>query len=67
MYGIKDRFDLGWVKRALKQGKEIYGDKFYDSKYPAPKNIALENSLNDILERFFLVDNQEYYSAMIST
>ncbi|MEM2118321.1 MAG: hypothetical protein QW386_04815, partial [Candidatus Bathyarchaeia archaeon] len=65
MYGIKDRFDLGWVKRALKQGKQIYGERFYDSKYTTLKNIELENSFSDILEKFFLVDNQRYYSAMI--
>lgn len=65
MYGIKDRFDLGWVKRALKQGKQIYGERFYDSKYATLKNIELENSFSDILEKFFLVDNQRYYSAMI--
>jgi len=65
MYGIKDRFDLGWVKRVLRQGKEIYGDKFYDSKYATTKNTELENSFNDLLEKFFLVDNQTYYSAMI--
>jgi len=56
---------VGWVKRALRQGKEIYGDKFYDSKYAAIKNMELENSFNDLLEKFFLVDNQTYYSAMI--
>lgn len=65
MYGIKDRFDLGWVKRALKQGKQIYGKRFYDSKYSSLKNIELERSFYDILEKFFLVDNQTYYSAMI--
>lgn len=65
MYGIKDRFDLGWVKRALKQGKQIYGERFYDSKYSTQKNIGLEKSFFDILDKFFLVDNQRYYSAMI--
>ncbi len=65
MYGIKDRFDLGWVKRALRQGKQIYGETFYDSKYATRKNIELENSFLDILKKFFLVDNQRYYSAMI--
>lgn len=65
MYGIKDRFDLGWVKRALKQGKRIYSDSFYDSKYAAVKNIELESYFEDILKKFFLVDNQTYYSAMI--
>ena len=65
MYGIKDRFDLGWVKRALKQGKQIYGKRFYDSKYSSPKNIELENYFFDILNKFFLVDNQRYYSTMI--
>lgn len=65
MYGIKDRFDLGWVKHALKQGKQIYGEKFYDSKYSVQKNIELENSFFGILDKFFLVDNQRYYSTMI--
>jgi uncharacterized Fe-S cluster-containing radical SAM superfamily protein len=65
MYGIKDRFDLGWVKRALKQGKQIYGGKFYDSKYAPQRNIELENSFSDILRKFFLTDNQRLYSAMI--
>jgi len=65
MYGIKDRFDLGWVKRALRQGKQIYGDRFYDSKYSIEKNLVLENCFADILGKFFLVDNQRYYSAMI--
>lgn len=65
MYGIKDRFDLGWVKRALKQGKQIYKEKFYDSKYSSQKNTELENSFIDMLDKFFLVDNQTYYSAMI--
>jgi len=65
MYGIKDRFDLGWVKRALKQGKQVYGEKFYDSKYAVQKNIELEDAFREILDRFFLVDNQTYYSTMI--
>jgi len=65
MYGIKDRFDLGWVKRALKQGKQVYGERFYDSKYTPQKNIDLENSFREILDKFFLVDNQTYYSTMI--
>lgn len=65
MYGIKDRFDLGWVKRALKQGKQIYKERFYDSKYSTHKNVELENSFTDLLIKFFLVDNQSYYSAMI--
>jgi len=65
MYGIKDRFDLGWVKRALRQGKQIYRERFYDSKYAGQKNIELENSFYDILKKFFLVENQRYYSAMI--
>lgn len=65
MYGIKDRFDLGWVKRALKQGKQIYNERFYDSKYATQKNIKLEASFYEILDKFFLVENQRYYSAMI--
>jgi hypothetical protein len=65
MYGIKDRFDLGREKRALKQGKQIYGEGFYDSMFTTSKNIELENSFSDVLEKFFLIDNQRYYSTMI--
>lgn len=65
MYGLKDRFDLGWVKRAIRQGKEIYGEKFYDSKYATARNAELEDAFNDLLGKFFFVDNQSYYSALI--
>jgi len=68
MYGIKDQFAYPWVRRTIKQGKRVYGDKWYDKKY-APerggKNIELERSFTDILDKFFLVDNQKYYSTMI--
>lgn len=50
---------------AIKQGKQIYGQKFYDSKYAPQKNAELEGSFHGILDKFFLVDNQNYYSAMI--
>ncbi len=65
MYGIKDRFDLGWVKRAIRQGKNIYTTEFYDSKFATTRNQTLEDSFRGILDKFFLVDNQTYYSAMI--
>jgi len=68
MYGIKDQFSYNWVKRAIKQGKEVYGSKWYDKKYAderGGRNIELENSFTDILDKFFLVNNQKYYSTII--
>lgn len=68
MYGIKDQFNYAWVKRALKQGKNVYKNKLYDKKYADEKggrNTELEDSFADILEKFFLVNNQKYYSTMI--
>jgi uncharacterized Fe-S cluster-containing radical SAM superfamily protein len=64
MYGIADRFRLGWVRRAKDQGKDIYGDLLYDSADVPQRNMELENSFQGILQKFFLVDNQTYYSAM---
>ena len=68
MYGIKDQFSYAWVKRAIKQGKRVYGDKWYDKKYAyerGGRNLELENSFTDILDKFFLVNNQKYYSTLI--
>jgi len=68
MYGIKDLFEYAWVGRALRQGERIYGEKWYDAKFAderSGKNIALEETFSDILEKFFLVDNKTYYSSLI--
>ena len=64
MYGIKDIFQYAWVKYAIKNAKEIYKHKIYDSKYQE-KNKEIENKFTDILEKFFLKSNQEYYSTLI--
>jgi len=68
MYGIKDLFKYAWVHRALKQGKRIYGEKWYDAKYAderGGRNTRLEKAFLDILDKFFLVDNKTYYSSLI--
>jgi len=65
MYGIMDRYYSGYAMRALKQGKRVYEGEFYDSEYANPKNCELENSFAGMLDKFFLPDNQTYYSAMI--
>lgn len=69
MYGIKDLFEYPWVGRALKQGKQIYGYRWYDKKFTderGGRNIVLEEAFADILDKFFLVDNKTYYSALIN-
>lgn len=65
MYGIKDKFDYEWAKRALKQAKKIYGQRFYDAEYEKEKQQEIENKFSDILKKFFLKDNQTYYSTLI--
>jgi len=65
MYGIGDAFHKRWVRPSIDQGKRIYGDRFYDSGDVIERDDELEDSFKDILQRFFLVDNQTYYSAMI--
>ncbi len=64
MYGIKDEFNYNWVKYALRQAKNIYGTVFYDSAY-STHNEVIENKISELLEYFFLVSNQEYYSELI--
>lgn len=65
MYGIKDQFNYGWVKTALKQAKEIYKWRFYDADYVANRNPNVERKFYDILQKFTLKNNQEYYSTLI--
>lgn len=68
MYGIKDQFNYGWVKRAIRQGERVYGNRWYDKRFADERdgrNLELEDSFPDILEKFFLVNNQKYYSTMI--
>jgi len=69
MYGIKDLFQYAWVLPSIIQACEIYGSRWYDAKYADEKggrNIALEKAFADILDKFFLVDNKTYYSALIN-
>jgi len=64
MYGIKDQFEYGWVRPAINRGREIYDWRWYDSKY-STKNSIVEKRFNDIIDKFFLKDNQQYYSTLI--
>jgi len=69
MYGIKDLFEYPWVGPALKQGKQIYGYRWYDRKFIGERggrNIVLEEAFADILDKFFFVDNRTYYSTLIN-
>jgi len=52
-------------KMALKQGKQVFGIHWYDAKYANTRDHKLEAMFKDILEKFFLVDNQKYYSTLI--
>jgi len=65
MYVIKDKFNYMWVKYSLKQAKSIYGGRFYDSAY-SPRNQAVEIKIMELLDFFFLLSNQDYYSELIS-
>jgi uncharacterized Fe-S cluster-containing radical SAM superfamily protein len=69
MYGIKDLFEYPWVGPALNQGKQIYGNLWYDRRFARKRsreNIELEKAFEDILDKFFLVDNRTYYSTLIN-
>lgn len=65
MYGIKDQFNYGWVRPAIDRGKKIYGWRWYDAQYVAQRNPIVERKFFDILDKFFLKTNQEYYSTLI--
>jgi len=64
MYGLKDQFNYPWVRPTINKAKEIYGSRLYDAK-TSPKNEMVESRFKDILAKFFLVSNQEYYSFLI--
>lgn len=70
MYGIKDDvITYPFAKRALNQGRDIYGKKWYDAKFAderGGRNIKVEKSFKDILDKFFYVDNKIYYSHLIN-
>ncbi|MEM2888581.1 MAG: 4Fe-4S cluster-binding domain-containing protein [Candidatus Bathyarchaeia archaeon] len=69
MYGIKDLFEYAWVGPAIKQGKRIYGYRWYDRKYIDEReeaNIVPEEAFSDILNKFFFIDNRTYYSTLIN-
>ncbi|MCX8192969.1 MAG: hypothetical protein N3G77_04065, partial [Nitrososphaeria archaeon] len=58
-----------FAKRALNQGRDIYGKKWYDAKFAderGGRNIKVEKSFKDILDKFFYVDNKIYYSHLIN-
>lgn len=65
MYGIKDALEYGWVKRAVKQAKRIYGDRFYDKDYAGSSYQISEQLFTDIIEHFFYPGSQIYYSTLI--
>ncbi len=65
MYGIKDQFQYGWVRLAIDTGKAIFGDRWYDAKYVEKRNEIVESKFKDILDKFCLKSNQEYYSKLI--
>jgi hypothetical protein len=68
MYGIKDDVrTYPFARRALRQGKAIYQERWYDARYAherGGKKADLERSFKDILDYFFYVDNRTYYSAL---
>jgi len=69
MYGIKDLFEYPWVGPTLKQGKQIYSNRWYGRKLTDERggeNVALEEAFAEILDKFFFVDNKTYYSTLIN-
>jgi uncharacterized Fe-S cluster-containing radical SAM superfamily protein len=65
MYGLKDQFAYGWVRSAIKRGKSIYRDRWYDADYSRRRDSRVEKKFEDILEKFFMRSNQKYYSTLI--
>jgi uncharacterized Fe-S cluster-containing radical SAM superfamily protein len=61
MYGIGD--SDGWQERSREIAARLYRDQFLDttSQHTSPE---LEQYFQDILGKFFLVSNQEYYSTI---
>lgn len=61
MYGIGD--SDGWQERSRGLASNLYRDQFLDttSQHTSPE---LEQYFQDILGKFFLVNNQEYYSTI---
>ena len=66
MYGIKDEFNYAWATNAIKRGKGTYGWRWYDAKYAPDRKPTVEAKFQDIIDKFFLRSNQEYYSTLIS-
>lgn len=66
MYGLKDQYQYPWAKNALKQGRQVFGNRWYDAKFINTRDLTFEKMFFDILDKFFLVDNQKYYSTLIS-
>jgi len=66
MYGIKDQFEYGWVQPAIARGKRTFGWRWYDSDYVQAKKPEIEAKFDDIIDKFFLVSNQKYYSTLVN-
>jgi len=68
MYGIKDDVNTyPFARRALRQGKGLYGERWYDAKYAyerGGRNMQLESSFINIRKHFFYTDNKIYYSTL---
>jgi hypothetical protein len=68
IYGIKDDVNTyPFTRRALRQGKGLYGERWYDAKYAyerGGRNMQLESSFIDIRKHFFYTDNKIYYSTL---
>ncbi|MBT7095667.1 MAG: hypothetical protein HN936_20650 [Bacteroidetes bacterium] len=61
MYGIGD--SDGWQERSRELASRLYRDQFLDT-YAQHTSPELEQYFQDILDKFFLVGNQEYYSTL---
>lgn len=61
MYGIGD--SDGWQERSRELASRLYRDQFLDT-YAQHTSPELEQFFQDILDKFFLVGNQEYYSTL---
>lgn len=65
MYGIKDdaQFALTCLHDARRNN--YFDGKLYDKADANPRNIELENQFDDIYDKFFYTNDQQYYSLLI--
>ncbi len=64
MYGIKDQFEYGWVRPAIKNAQNIYKSRWYDAAFRNPRDPLVERGFREVADKFMLKNNQEYYSAL---